>query len=226
MLRHLELNSPSNKIEKRLGKPFVTISFEVGAYGASVIEGLCQYLRKYDRRKKNMWKVYDKDLAEKVVEVCELPRSVLPYFSESTASGVEDSLEFMVGLHPSRHTLVYNMNKTIFRLAESGYSIIVGRGSNIITTKLPKGIHVRLIGSLENRINYFKEYFKIEEKEAREFIAKENRRRSDYFKKYFERNINDSLLYDSVINTDRLTIQDIVRQVGVLVLKREMSLKI
>lgn len=209
------------KKDKHIEKPFVTISYEVGAYGISVVENLCQYLQKHDKGKENAWKVVDKDLAEKVVNDCELPESSLKYFSESTVSDVEDGFEYMVGLHPTRLTLVYSLNRIIFRLAQAGYVIIVGRGANIVTSKLSHGVHVRLIGSIENRVRYFKEYFKIGEKEAREFVIKENHRRAKYFRKYFDRNINDSLLYDSVINTDRLSVQDIVREIGALVFKHE-----
>ena len=195
-------------------KPFVTISYEVGAYGVSVIENLCHYLQKQDKSKENTWKLVDKDLAQRVVNDCGLPISSLKYFSESTTSDLEDSFEYMVGLHPTRFSLIYNMNRVIFRLAEAGYVIIVGRGANIISASLPHGVHIRLIGSIENRVKYFKEFFKLEEKEARQFVLKENHRRSKYFRKYFAKNINEPLLYDSVINTDKLSIQDIVRDVG------------
>lgn len=221
MSEHVRSIMRSQKKDKRIGKPFVTVSYEVGAYGLSVVGSLFEYLQKYEKRKEYTWKVFDKNLAKKVTEDHNLSSSVLPYFSESTVSEIEDGLEFLVGLHPTRLTLVYEMNKTILHLAESGYVIIVGRGSNIITGKLSKGVHVRLIGSFENRVQYLKQYLKIEEKEARRFIPQEDRRRANYFKKYFDRDINDSLLYDLIINTDRLSIQDIVKEIGSLVIKRE-----
>ena len=212
------------KKEARLGNPFVTISYEVGAYGVTVVEELEKCLQKYDSRKENEWKVYDKDLVKKVVEEYNLPKSIVPYFSESTVSEIEDIVESVVGLYPSRYTLVYEMNQTILRLAKLGYVILVGRGANIVTAKLSKGVQVRLIGSIDNRIRYIKQHLKISEKEAIEFIKKENRRRAKYFRKYFDRNINDASLYDVVINTDRLSVQDIVREIGTLVLKNTRPL--
>ncbi len=211
----------SERKDARIGKPFVTISYEVGAYGVVVVENLCEFLQKRDNRKENAWKVFDKDLVKKVIEEYNLPKSIVPYFSESTVSEIEDIVESAVGLYPSRYTLVYEMNQTILRLAKSGSVIIVGRGANIVTAKISKGAHIRLVGSLDNRILYIKQHLKISEKEAIKFIIKENRRRSNYFKKYFDRNINDPLLYDLVINTDRLSIQDIVREIGSLIIKRE-----
>ena len=211
------------KKDKRNGKAFVTISYEVGAYGVSVVESLCQYLQKHENRKENLWKVFDKNLAEKVIEDCNLKETVLPYILETTESEIEDTIELMIGLHPGRSSLVHKMNQTILHLAELGYAIVVGRGGNIITSKLPKGVHVRLIGSFENRVQYIKKYYKIDEKETKKFITKESLRRAKYFRKYFGKNINDPLLYDSVINTDRLSIQDIIREIGSLVLKREMG---
>ncbi len=205
--------------EKRAGRPFVTISYEVGAYGMSVVDGLCKYLQECSSRTGPIWNVFDKNLAMEAMQDFNLPRSVLPYFSESTASEIEDFIESALSLHPAKSTLVYEINRTILRLAELGHVIIVGRGGNIVTAKLTGGVHVRLIGSFENRVRYFKEHFKTLEKEAKEFVAEESKRRGKYFKKYFGRDINDPLLYDLVFNTDRLSIKDIVEIIGYLTVK-------
>jgi len=205
--------------DKRVGKPFVTISYQVGAYGVSVVENLYKYLQKYENRKRFTWKVFDKDLALKVMEDYKLSPNVLPYLSESTASEIEDIIEATLGVHPSRFTLIYEMNKTIVKLAKSGNAIIVGRGANMVTAKVAGGVHVRLIGSLEKRANFLKKYLKLEEKEARKFIPEEDRRRSKYFKKYFFGNIEDPSLYDLVINTDRIAMPDIVKTIGGLIIK-------
>lgn len=211
--------SRSQLKDKRVGKPFVTISYQVGAYGISVVEDLCKYLQKYENRKKITWKVLDKDLALKVMEDYKLSPNVLPYLSESTASEIEDIIEATLGVHPSRFTLIYEMNKTILKLAKSGNAIIVGRGANMVTAKVAGGVHVRLIGSLEKRANFLKKYLKLEEKEARKFIPEEDQRRSKYFKKYFFGNIEEPSLYDLVINTDRIAMPDIVKTIGGLIIK-------
>ncbi|MBL8012865.1 MAG: cytidylate kinase-like family protein [Candidatus Omnitrophica bacterium] len=221
MSEYLEPDTQWVKKEKRTAKPFVTISYQVGAYGRSVVSGLSEYFQKYENRKKNTWKVFDNNLVKKTVEDYDLPDSVLPYLAESTSSEIEDMIQSSLGLHPTRFALVYEMNQTILHLAESGYVIIVGRGGNMITRKLSKGFHVRLVGSLDHRVGYLMDYLKITGQEARKFIADEDRRRSGYFKKYFEQDINDPGLYDLMINVNRFSISDVIREIGSLVLKRD-----
>ena len=65
---------------------------------------------------------------------------------------VADALEELLGLHPSSWTLIQQTAETIWRLAQMGHVILVGRGANLITAKLASVFHVRLIGSLEKRV--------------------------------------------------------------------------
>ena len=205
---------------RRINSPFVTISRETGAYGLTIAKSLGEYLQKHERRKKCPWTVFDKELLDRVVQEHDLPQTVLPYLSETTISEIEDMMEEVFGLHPSRYLLVHETSKTILHLAQLGYSILIGRGANIITAKVPGGVHVRLISPLEKRIHHMQEYLKISKKEAKDFVIKKDRNRSDYVKKYFGENIADPFLYDLVLNIDNLTPQEAVRIIGSLVLKQ------
>ena len=118
--------------DKRLANPFVTISRQTGAYGITISKDLCEYLQKNERRMDCVWTVFDKELLDKVVQEHDLPKTVLPYFSEDTVSQIEDMIEETLGLHPSHDALVQKTNKTILHLAQLGYAIIVGRAANIM----------------------------------------------------------------------------------------------
>lgn len=206
--------------DRRSSRPFVTISRETGAYGKTIAKGLAQYLQDQDRRRKCDWTVFHKELLKEVTEKFDLPQTVLPYLSESTISDIQDIIEETCGLHLSRYLLVNKINKTIIHLAQLGYAIIVGRGGNIITSKLPGGVNVRLVGSLEKRVGHIREWLDLGPKEAREYVLREDRNRANYVRKYFEKDINDPLLYDLVINTDTIEPQQVVKVIGNLVLKR------
>ncbi|MDE2230607.1 MAG: cytidylate kinase-like family protein [Candidatus Omnitrophica bacterium] len=203
--------------EKRLAKPFVTISYELGARAKSVIQGLGEYLQTHERRKGAQWRIYDGNLLKKVAEDHQLPQTVLPYLSESITSELENIIEETIGLHPSRHLLVNEINDTIFQLAQSGYAILVGRGSNIVTADLLQGAHVRLVAPVADRIRYLREILNMEEEQARRYIVQEERNRREYFHKYFHKNIDDSRLYDLTINTAKLPVQDVIRMIVDLV---------
>ena len=206
--------------EQRAGNPFVTISRQTGAYRYTIPMALCEYLKKNERRAHCSWTVFDKELIKKIAEEHNLPETVLPYLSETAVSEVQDMVEEALGLHPSHDTLVQDTGKTILHLAQLGYCIIIDRAANIITSKLPGGVHVRLISPWEKRVEHIQEYYKVTKKKAEEYILIEDRNRGNYVKKYFGKDINDPLLYDVVLNVGSLGIPRTVQIIGDLVFKR------
>jgi cytidylate kinase len=217
-----QVKSLKHKIlhEKRAEGSFVTISRQTGAYSFTIPKALCEYLKKHDRRAKSPWTVFDKELIEKIAYEHNLPQTVIPYLSEESVSELQDMIEEALGLHPSHSTLVNNTGKTIFHLAQLGYCIIVGRAANILTAKLSGGVHIRLVGPLEKRIEHIREYHQLTKKEAEMFIFREDRNRGNYVKQSFGRDINDPLMYDAVLNVDRLGFQKTIQIIGDLVFKR------
>ncbi len=205
--------------EISIKRPFVTISRQAGAYGTTIAENLIEYLKNHDSQKDHPWTKFDKELIKKVMEDHDLPQTILSYFPESTVSEIKDILEELFNLHPSQYTLVHKTSESIIHLAQLGFVVLVGRGANIITAKLPYGVHVRLVGSFQNRVRHMTDYLKISDKEARIYVIKEEQDRRKYIQKYFEKDIDDPLLYDLIINTDTIEIQDAVRMIGDLILK-------
>ena len=86
---------------------------------------------------------------------------------------------------------------------------------------LPNVLHLRLIGSLEKRIDRCMEYYKMSEAEARDYIKKTDRGRRRYLLAYYDREIDDPLNYDLVINVDRFTTGGLLEMVADLIAKRE-----
>jgi cytidylate kinase len=213
----------SKKTERReKGRPFVTISRESGAYGTTIADMLCEYLRKHEHRREVPWAVFDKELIQKVIEEHHLPDAFQRYLVELPTPLIEDTLAELSGLHPPQETLVRRVSETILHLATLGHVILVGRGANIITRKLPNGTHIRLAGSFENRVVHMKEYLKLAQDQAREYVVKEDQNRQAYVKRYFNKDVNDVSLYDLIINTDTVSLQDAVMIIGDKVLRAEM----
>src|SRR5208283_2598394 len=97
----------------------------------------------------------------------------------------------------------------------------IGRGSTVITAKLPNVFHVRLVAPLEKRIEHackFYHCYNKTEAEARKFCLNEDRGRERYLKKYFHTDINDPLLYHMVINTGLVGYDEAAKLIGDAVL--------
>ena len=99
------------------------------------------------------WAVFDANLARKVLKDHQLPPDLARFMAEDARLPVEAIVEEILGLHPSGWTLVQQTTQTILRLAGLGRSIVVGRGGNIITARLPNVFHVRLVAPLMTRFD-------------------------------------------------------------------------
>jgi cytidylate kinase len=200
-------------------RPAITISRLAGTGGYRVASKLAQYLQNHAPGPCE-WTVFDRNLIEKVLEDHHLHRRIADFMAENHRSVIMDSLEEYLGLHPSSWTLVKKTAETILRLAQMGYVVIVGRGGNVITGKLPNVFHVRLVGSLEKRIGRAQEDYNLDREAALEFVKKEDRGRRCYLRENFDKDIDDPLLYHLIINTDLIDCDDAACLIGDEVIKR------
>ena len=123
---------------------------------------------------------------------------------EDRISGIQDTLDELFGLHPPTWKLVEKFNDTMLRLAELGNVILLGRGGNIITSKLNYMFHVRLVGARDARIGFVQSDRKVDKKTATELVDREDEGRRRYIKRYFHRDIDDPSLYHLTVNTFEL----------------------
>ena len=133
---------------------------------------------------------------------------------EDRVGQMNDIIEYLFSVHPPTETLVRRASETILHLAQLGDAIIIGRGANIITARLPGMLHVRLIGSLEQRVDHLRRFDHLDRKGALERIKREDGGRSRYVKEYFHKDVDDPLSYHFIINTDWVALKDAAKMVG------------
>lgn len=200
-------------------RPTITISRLPGAGGHTVASKLAEYLLVHVPAHCE-WTVFDRNLVEKALEDHHLHKRIAEYIPETHKSMLTDTLEELLGFHPSSWTIVQYTTDTILRLVQMGNVIIVGRAGNVITSKLRPAFHVRLIGSLEKRIARVQEVYNLGQKAAAQFIKKEAVGRKRYLQDNFGKDIDDSLLYHLTVNMDLVQYDDAARLIGDEVIKR------
>lgn len=200
-------------------QPAITISRSEGAGGLTVSSELASYLKAKVPTHEE-WTIFDQKLVTKVIEVFNLKGRIGEFMKEDHKGMVSDAIEEFLGLHPSTWTLVERTNATILRLAQIGNVILVGRGANVVTSELPNVFHVRLVGSFEKRVEQAQKVFGFDLKAATSYIKKKDQGRKRYLKDNFDADIDDSLLYDVVINTDRVRYDEAARLIGDEVIRR------
>ena len=199
----------------------VTISRESGAGGHLVAAELAAYLDVHAPSASCRWTIFDRNLVQRVLEDHHQPEHLARFMPEDRISEMADTMDELFGLHPPSWTLVRNTADTILHLAQLGNVILIGRGANIITSRLDYVFHVRLVGSFERRVAYIQRLEGLSLKAAGGFVRREDRGRKRYVKKYFHKDIDDPLLYHLVINTDLVPEREAALTIGEAVVRQE-----
>lgn len=199
-------------------KRAVTISRQSGCGAHIVAEMLSRYLQSHSEPGAPAWTVLDRNLVETVLADHHLPVRFARFMPEDRVREIDDIMDELFGLHPPSWTLVQQTSETILRLAELGNVIILGRGANIIAAKMPQVVHIRMVGSLQRRIERRQDLESVDRKEAASRIREEDLGRKRYFRKHFNKDMDDPSLYHLVINTDVVLPETAVRLIGDLVL--------
>lgn len=194
-------------------RPSITISRQCGSGGRSVASKLAEYLEPHAPYGCH-WTIFDRNLIRKVLEDHWLSVRLAEFLPESSKSLLAELLEKLRGKQPSASAIVVQTVETIWHLAAGGYVILVGRAGNVITAKLPNVFHVRLVASLENRIERVEEVYDFDRFAALEYIKSQDAAKRHYLKEYFGQDIDNSELYHLVVNTDRIAYDDAARLIG------------
>jgi cytidylate kinase len=200
-------------------RPAVTISQMTGAGGHTVASLLADYMQS-TVPVLGAWAVFDRNLVKKVLEDHNIGHQIARFMEEKHRSMVRDSVEEWMGLHPSSWNLMQKASATILQLAEMGNVILVGRGSAVITSKLENVFHVRLVASLEKRIEYGMNVYGVDQKTSINYIKKRDEGRKRYLKENYDADVDDPLLYHVIINTDLFTYEDAAKMIGNEVIRR------
>jgi len=218
-LSHINLRVAGEPKSGSAANPSITISRMCGAGGRTVASKLVEYLQPRTPAGR-CWTIFDKKLIEKVLEDHHLSKRIAAFLPEDHKSVLAEMIDNIRGLHPPTATLVKQCVETIWNLASDGNVILVGRAANVITANLENVYHVRLVGSLENRIARVEEVYELGRNDARKFIEVQDTAKRRYMEEYFGREIDDPMLYHLVINTDKISYEQAAQMIGDAVINR------
>ena len=192
----------------------VTISRQAGCGALVVAEHLARYLQADSVDGAAPWTVFDRNLMDRVLADHNLPTRLAKFLPEDRKTELQDIMDELFGLRPSSWTMVEKTSETMLQLAELGSVILIGRGANMVTARIPDVFHVRLVAPLEKRVEHAHKYYNLGKDEAREFCLKADRGRERYLKKYFKADSDDALRYHLVINTGLISFDQAARLIA------------
>jgi hypothetical protein len=194
--------------------PAIAISHQTGSGAHEIAAMLPGLLQAGEPNGMVPWTVFDRQLLEKVIKDHNLPHALVAFLPEDRRSYLQDAIDEMFGMIPPSWDIVPAFAETIIHLADTGHVILVGRGANFITARMPNVFHVHLVAPLVKRIERIQQLANLTAEEAAKVVNKEDRARARYMKANFHVGIDDDLLYHLVINTDLIPNPDAARLIA------------
>jgi Cytidylate kinase-like family len=172
--------------------PYVLISREKGAGGIDLADLMGQRLG---------WLVFDRAIVDEISREAHVREQLVEKVDEHVRGNLEEIIRDMLmpqGLGTDSY--LYNLRHVVLTLGHQGEVVILGRGAEYI---LPAqfGLRVRLVAPLEARIRHLHERDGISLEAARKEIQKVDPERKEFARRSFDRDVEDPLNYDLVINT-------------------------
>ncbi|HWA28188.1 MAG TPA: cytidylate kinase-like family protein [Lacunisphaera sp.] len=187
-----------------VSSPFITLSRETCAGASTLGRHLLPLLDKELHDEYRSWMFLDKDLINQALTLNHLPEQLATFLPEDRIQEIKGLIGEMVGLHPPLWELEQRVAEAILKFAQLGLVILAGRAANLITRDLPGGFHIRLVASLETRIERARAMNHCDRTQAENFIRESDRARERHVRTNFHEDLNDPHTYDLVINTDRI----------------------
>lgn len=179
---------------KKKDKPLITISREMGSGGRPIAELVVAKLG-------GRWKLYHKDLIDKIAKEAKLEKKLIEEIDEKKRSAIEEITLDLFGQKYASLTAYYNYKSLVWVLAEigrRGHGVIIGRGANFL---FPHALNIRIICQMKQRIAWEMEFEKLSKLEAIRRINQSDIKRMEFTRTLFNHDIKKPHHYDLVIRT-------------------------
>jgi len=175
--------------------PWVTLSRQLGSNGNEVARLLAQDLG---------WQVFDKEILQEIAKTSHLQEAVLEQLDQHDIGPFRDYLnQVILPRATSQPHFFQQMTEATWSIAKKGHAVIVGRGANWYLDSR-YGFRVRLVAPVEARVQRTAEREGIDPKPAEAKVRENDEEQRAFIKRSFHRDIDDSLGYDVVVNTEHL----------------------
>jgi cytidylate kinase len=171
--------------------PYVTISREAGAGGASI-----------GRRVRSILDcdILDREILDDMAQRFKLPRDMLDFVDEKTSNWLLECFGKWISQRTvTQSEYVVHLGQIALMAAQHASTVFVGRGVRFL---LPadRGLAIYLVGPLELRTKNICKRFDYSAAEASKYIRETDEGRRDFLRRNFNRDMDDPHNYDLVIN--------------------------
>ena len=175
----------------------ITISREMGSGGIPIVQKAAEILG---------YRLVDGEAIEDIAPKYGLTHEILTQIDEKPPAFIEH-LDRQIELGMSRIQLI------VLEQALKGDVIIYGRGGQDLLEGIDNVLRVRIIAPFDLRVERWAEREWIDPELAYTLVRKSDQQRAGFIKYYHDRDWDDPIHYDLVINTVKLSEETAVRQI-------------
>lgn len=197
-------------------RPIVTLSRQHGTSGELIAVRTAEILTEMSHGK-HPWIAVDKDIAEHVINDHHLPREIAGFLTGEQTASIENYIEGVLGISVPYKTIMEKMTQTMIHLAKIGHVVLVGRAAHVVTAGFPRAAHIRIMASLEHRVERIMESKNCSRDDAAAEIRDVDDYRRHFVAKHFKVDLDDPTQYDLVFNVDRISVEEAARLIAHLV---------
>ena len=85
-------------------------------------------------------------------------------------------------------------------------SVLVGRGSHLITQDLKTGMHIRLVAPVGWRVNQVAEEHNVSQREAERLVTEHEHQRDQFYRTFFVQDARHPFHHDLIIDNSRFNL--------------------
>ena len=182
--------------------PFVTISREFGCDAADVAQQLVALLN-VRFKPVHPWVAYDKELLDKVASELHLRRDLVDALDGRRRDEMSELFDTILNHKVDDALMFRKLAEVIRSLAVHGHSVLIGRGSYLLTQDLKTGTHVRLVAPRDFRIHDFAHRSDLSPQEAAKQVANGEKERERYIRTACVQDPTHSHYHDLIIDRSR-----------------------
>jgi cytidylate kinase len=198
----LEINRRQDEDDAARDKvhPTITVSREFGCEAYPMTVCLKEIMEK---KTGQPWTIMDKALLEEVAKHHQLSEELVRRLGEKKSRIMDDVLATFSPHWKSDNDHFRMLCKYVFSLAEKGNTIIVGRGSGIVTQQLKNCYHFRIYASHAFKMASIARRLDISRDEAEKVVEKNQKQRDAFIHDYFNLDARDLRFYNLIFNNDK-----------------------
>jgi len=114
-------------------------------------------------------------------------------------------------------TYVELLKTIIVELAQQDNVVLLGRGGQYVLQDYKGAYHILLVAKWEDRIKFMQQFYNFSNAKASKAVKQGDTRRSNLYKKLGREDYNHPYLYHLVLNMSRISLEQAVKEVVVLV---------